>query len=235
MQPSPSTWRIVTWNIHGSHQRHLGDVADVIASFSPDGVALQEVQRHQALEIARRLGWRVEWARKHYPLRPPSPWRAEGLAILSPHPLTNPFRRSISPRVHVATYRHRIVQAATVISPHGALRLVNTHLATDSADTRIAQAHAIAQTLGHTSVPTVLAGDLNSPDEPAVLREFRAVGLIDPGGDHTSPSVRPRQRIDYVLVPESAHATHIASPDGGQRWHELSDHLPAVAEFRFND
>jgi len=180
------------------------------------------------------LGWKVEWARKHYPLHPKAPWRAEGLAILSPHPLSNPFRRSISPGVHVATYRHRIVQAATINSPHGTLRLLNTHLATDSPDTRITQARTIAQTLTSNPLPTVLAGDLNSPDEPAVLREFRSAGLVDPGGDHTSPSIRPRQRIDYVLVPETAHATHLASPEGGQRWHELSDHLPAVAEFSLN-
>jgi endonuclease/exonuclease/phosphatase family metal-dependent hydrolase len=232
MQSTSITWRIATWNIHGSHQRRLADIAHAIADLHPDAVALQEVQRHQAASIAGQLHWHVVWARKHYPLHPKAPWRAEGLAIVSPHPLSEPFHASISPGVHIATYRHRIVHAATVTAPAGRLRLFNTHLATDSDDTRIAQARSIANTIRTDAVtPVALAGDLNSADEPAVLREFHAAGLRDPGGDFTSPSIRPRQRIDYVLVPESARVTPTTSPDGGQHWHELSDHLPALATF----
>ena len=232
MQSTTATWRVLTWNILGAKQQHLDAVADVIAGYSPDVVALQEVHRRQATHLARRLGWQVVWTRKHYPLTHLVWWRAEGEAVLSPHRLGNTVHRSISPGVHIYTHRHRVVLAADVRAPQGTLRLYNTHLATGSADERIAQARRIA-TLITREHPTiaVVAGDLNGHDEPEVIREFHSVGLRDAGGDPTSPAIRPVQRIDYVLVPEAARAIDSSAPDGGQRWHELSDHLPTVVMF----
>ena len=64
-----------------------------------------------------------------------------------------------------------------------------------------------------------------------VLRELRAIGLVDHGGDFTNPSIAPMQRIDYVLLPESAIERRTFTPEGGEAWHRLSDHLPVLVEF----
>src|SRR3954469_16173259 len=76
-----TTWRVLTWNILGSHRPNLDVLAEVIVGYSPDVIALQEIRRRQAKVLARRLDWRFVWTRKHYPLSPLVWWRAEGLAI----------------------------------------------------------------------------------------------------------------------------------------------------------
>lgn len=231
-----TTWRVLTWNILGSRRTNLDVIAEVITGYGPDVVALQEVRRPQARGLARRLGWRVVWTRKHYPYSPVVWWRAEGLALLTPHTVSELVCASISPGVSTWTYLHRVAMAATVTrtggdtSPPDVLRIVNTHLASHDADERIAQARRVVQLVGD-RIPAVVGGDFNSVDELEVIREFRVIGLVDPGGDYSNPSIAPVQRLDYVLIPESATVTSQSTPDGGERWNDLSDHLPVLVEF----
>jgi endonuclease/exonuclease/phosphatase family metal-dependent hydrolase len=79
--------------------------------------------------------------------------------------------------------------------------------------------------------PAVVAGDFNAVDEVEVIREFGRIGLVDPGGDFSNPSIAPNQRIDYILIPGVAAVTAQLTPAGGERWHVLSDHLPVLVEF----
>jgi endonuclease/exonuclease/phosphatase family metal-dependent hydrolase len=225
-----TTWRVLTWNILGSHRPNLDVIAEVISAYKPDIVALQEVQRHQAGGLARRLGWPVLWTRKHYPYTPLLWRRAEGLAMLTRHSLSETVTASISPGVSTWIYLHRVAMAATVHRNDDVLRFANTHLASHSADERIAQARRVVALVGATR-PAVVAGDFNAVDEVEVMREFRALDIVDPGGEYTNPSIVPRQRIDFVLVPELAIVTARLTPEGGQQWHELSDHLPLLVEF----
>ena len=225
-----TTWRVLTWNILGARRPNLDVIAEVIASYSPDIVALQEVQRHQAGGLARRLGWPVLWTRKHYPYTPLVWRRAEGLALMTPCSLADTVTASISPGVSTWIYLHRVAMAATVKRDGEAIRVANTHLASHSADERIAQARRVAALVG-VGRPAVVAGDFNSVDEAEVIREFRAVDVVDPGGDYSNPSIAPNQRLDYVLVPETATVTDRLTPQGGAQWDALSDHLPVLVEF----
>ena len=223
-------WRVLTWNILGSHLPNLDVISEVIAGYSPHVVALQEIQRRQARGLARRLGWRVVWTRKHYPYSPLVWWRAEGLALLTPLSIAEMKSVSISPGVSTWTYKHRVAMAATMMRENDALRVVNTHLASHDADERIAQARRVTPLVGDRR-PAVVAGDLNAMDEIEVIREFGVVGLFDPGGNFSNPSIAPTQRLDYVLIPEGATVTARLTPDGGEQWNELSDHLPMLVEF----
>jgi endonuclease/exonuclease/phosphatase family metal-dependent hydrolase len=157
-------------------------------------------------------------------------WRAEGLALLSRYPMSAPVSGSISPDVSTWSYRHRIAVAATVRRDTHAVRLVNVHLDTSSVDARIAQAARAAALVG-SARPAVVAGDLNATNDTEVLREFRALAVVDAGGDATTPAAAPVRRLDYVLVPESATVTSSLTPPGGDHWAQLSDHLPVVVEF----
>ena len=174
------------------------------------------------------------WTRKHYPYTPLLWWRAEGLAIVSPWALSGRLRTTISPGVSTWHFKHRVLLAATVRRRDGALRLFDTHLASHDADERIAQARRVADRIrADTSPLKVLAGDLNTTADTdvEVLREFRPVGLVDHGGEHTNPANAPSQRLDYVLVPSSATEVSTFTPDGDQIWRRLSDHLPVVVQF----
>ena len=227
-----TTWRVLTWNILGSHRPNLDVMSEVMLGYSCDVVAVQEIRHRQARGLARRLGWRAVWTRKHFPYSPLVWWRAEGLALLSPHAVGDLVTVSISPGVSTWTHRHRVAMAATLTRADDGevLRIVDTHLASHSADERIAQARRVVALIGDRR-PAAVAGDLNAVDEVEMLREFRTVGLVDPGGDYSNPSIAPRQRLDYVLVPESATVTSRLVPSGGEPWHQLSDHLPVLLEF----
>ena len=225
-----TTWRVLTWNILGAHRPNIDVIAEVIAGYAPDVAALQEVQRGQARALARRLSWRAMWTRKHYPFSPLVWWRAEGLAMLTQHPVSEMTSASISPGTSTWTFRHRVAMAATVTRGSDVLRIANTHLATGGPDERIAQASRTAALIGDRR-PAAVVGDLNSVAELEVIREFHHLGVVDPGGDDTNPSIAPIRRLDYVLVPESAVVTLEHTPEGGDHWHELSDHLPVLVEF----
>jgi endonuclease/exonuclease/phosphatase family metal-dependent hydrolase len=227
-----TTWRVLTWNILGSHRPNLDVISEVIVGYAPDVVAVQEIRRRQAHALARRLGWTIVWTRKHYPYTPLLWWRAEGLAAMSPHAVSELVTISISPGVSTWTHRHRVAMAATLTRgvDGEVLRIVNTHLASHDPDERIAQARRVVALIGDRR-PAVVAGDLNAADEVEVIREFGVAGLVDPGGDYSNPSIAPRQRLDYVLIPESASVTSRLVPTGGEPWQQLSDHLPVLLEF----
>lgn len=225
-----TTWRVLTWNLHGAARPNLDVISEVIEGLAPDVVALQEVMHGQARGLARRTGWRAAWTRKHYPYSPLVWWRAEGLALLSRHVVGEMVTASISPGVSTWIYRHRVVMAATVSRSDDRLRVANIHLGTDSPDERIAQAARAVAVTG-TRRPAVVAGDLNAVDEAELVREFGALGVTDPGGEPSNPALVPSRRIDYVLVPRSAHVTSRLTPLGGEHWQRLSDHLPVLVEF----
>jgi len=225
-----TTWRVVTWNILGARDPNLDLIGTVVSDYQPDAVALQEVRRHQARGLASRLGWKVVWTRKHYPFSPLVWWRAEGLAILTPHSIDDLISVSISPGVSTWTFKHRVAMAVTVSRMGETLRVANTHLASHDADERIAQARRVLPLIG-THRPAVVAGDFNAVDELEVIREFGAAELVDPGGEYSNPSIAPHQRLDYVLIPEAATVTARITPNGGESWNQLSDHLPVLVEF----
>ena len=225
-----TTWRVLTWNILGARNPNLDVVSKVVSGYLPDVVVLQEVRRHQAHGLAGRLGWKVVWTRKHYPFSPLVWWRAEGLAILTPHSVDELVSISISPGVSTWTFKHRVAMAVTVSRTGETLRVANTHLASHDADERIAQARRVLPLVGGRR-PAVVAGDFNAVDELEVIREFGAAELVDPGGDYSNPSIAPNQRLDYILIPDSATVTAQLTPEGGESWNQLSDHLPVFVEF----
>ena len=106
-------------------------------------------------------------------------------------------------------------------------------LAQDQMAERIAQAARVASVVIADSAATrIVMGDLNAPGEVEVIRELRVAGLRDPGGGPTNPSIAPRQRLDYVLVPDTATVVEQHEPDGGEDWWAISDHLPVLVAFR---
>jgi endonuclease/exonuclease/phosphatase family metal-dependent hydrolase len=235
MTERPSArWRVVTWNLHGSAHPDVELVAEVVEGYAPHVLSLQEVQRRQARRLAKRLGWQRVWARKHHPYGPLVWWRTEGIAVLSPHPMSHVVRITISHGERSWSYRHRVLLAVTVTRPGSAVRVYDTHLASDDTDARITQARRVAEHVVHDSAPiAVVAGDLNTHDHDAVeiVREFHIASLRDAGGDASSPAIAPQQRLDRVMVPDGATVVDQHTPDGGESWARISDHLPVMVEF----
>lgn len=226
------SWTVTTWNIHGSVEPDLEDLAEVLRTCGADVVALQEVRQRQARRLARLLGWRSVWRRKHYPYSPLAWWLAEGHALLTPHTLRDPVRHTLSRGHRVWIYRYRIMLSAHVERDGESLTVHNLHLSSDGTDERIEQARrACGAALDIAATTRVVCGDFNAHESPEVIREFHPLGVHDPGGSFTCKSHAPVKRIDYVLVPDAATHVEVETPEGDDTWATRSDHLPVTVTF----
>ena len=228
-------WTLLTWNIRGSAQPDLGDLASVVSGYSPDVVLLQETWRSQADGLAEMTGLAHRlWSFKHKPYGPLLPRRAEGMAILSRTTLTGQSIHVLTPGTGSWTHRRRIMQYARI--PDLDLTVVNVHLASHaSAKARIEQAERVVAHLGEDRHRCVVAGDFNAVDEPAVFAQFTAIGLDDAWkGDagFTNPAGAVRQRLDRVLLAGGLYAESVDVPPDSPEWVRRSDHLPVVVRIR---
>jgi len=240
--------RVMTWNLRGAGRPDLDEVAGRILASHADVVGLQEIRRGQASKLAGRLRWHHHWALKHLAYGPLI-WFAEGMAVLSPHPLPKHRRVVLNPGTSAWTYRRRIAQRVVMEAPHGPMVVYNAHLASHPApEERERQSGVVADVVrGQVdSDPTAIAlviGDLNAADEPSTLAPLVAAGLRDAwviaedcpvrsAAGFTNPAVDPYQRLDYVMVPDTLSVDGVDVPGGGEDWAALSDHLPVVARLR---
>lgn len=233
----------MTWNIHGSARPDLAAIGERLRAFGADVIALQEVHRRQARALRQGLGCVTgHWSFKHLPLGNP----AEGLAVLSPHPLVDARTVRLSRCAPPWSYRRRIAQLCVLNVGEGRLRLANSHLASDDADARFEQAQRLLALLEDGSF---VVGDLNARPGRRVLRHLLDAGLRDAWAElhrgassgegptnwrRRDPDDRPSDRIDYVLVPAGYRVVTAAVPSAADSdlssYRRLSDHLPVRVE-----
>ena len=235
---------IMSWNLQGSQRPNINKVADKIQQFQPDFIAIQEIQKHQARALSRRLGWSYVWEFKHNGYGPLLPRRAEGMAIMSRSLLTNAGKTTLSSGYGRFTYRRRIAMWATANIRGLQFALFNTHLASDdNGDEGTTQAQRLREIIDtHGQHPAVIAGDFNDHQRPDIVK------ILNGDQNHdawsyaksrsrnglTNPTKNPYQRIDHILVPRTHTIARVEVPDTDQSWIELSDHLPVIATITFN-
>ena len=235
---------IMTWNLQGSHRPDMVKIADRIQQFQPDFIAIQEIRKHQARALSRRLGWSYVWAFKHNGYGPLLPRRAEGMAIMSRSLLTNAGKTTLSSGYGRFTYRRRIAMWAHADIHGHQFTLFNTHLASDdNGDEGTTQAQRLREIIdAQHQHPTVIAGDFNDHQRPDIVE------ILNSDQNHdawtyaqsrsrnglTNPTKNPYQRLDHILVPRTHTIARIEVPDTNQSWIELSDHLPVIATITFN-
>lgn len=224
--------RVMTYNMHsarGTDDRFdLGRIADVIASYGPDIVALQEVDvgrlRSGSVDQAAELGARLAME-PHFAPAIERGAEAYGIATLSRLPtlearkifLPGYTQLRSEPRCALAT-RHRWGEVE--------IEVINTHLSTLFRE-RPGQVAAIAATSGTEAL--IIAGDFNmTPLSPAyrLLRRgmFSATWMA-----RTWPSCAPFAPIDHILYRGRLRLAYGGAWTGGPA-RVASDHLPVVAE-----
>ena len=229
----------MTWNLQGSQRPDITKVADKIQQFQPDIIAIQEIQKHQARTLARRLRWSYVWAFKHNGYGPLLPRRAEGMAIMSRLPLFNTGRTTLSSGYGRFTYRRRIAMWADFNLNAQAITLVNTHLASDAVGDEGSNQARTLRTLidGWQQQHVLIAGDFNDHRRPDIVNILNAEHNQDAWTNSTSrsrngltnPTKTPYQRLDHILVPSTCAIEHAEVPDTNVDWATLSDHLPVIA------
>lgn len=234
---------LLTWNLQGSDGLDLDLVVDTVERVSPDVLVLQEIQRRQCRRLARRLGWSMHWAFKHWPVVS----RAEGMAVLTPHRLGRVARFV----VHGSwwwSWQRRIALDATVLVGPRPWRVMNVHLSPhELVDRRDLEMTKVLDR--SMMVAPMIVGDLNERPGGPVRSVLAAGGWVDAwavthpeAADRSTADVdagatnwtsgdrsgrAPTQRLDVVYVPERwsvASADVIDQPL--DRLAATSDHLP---------
>jgi endonuclease/exonuclease/phosphatase family metal-dependent hydrolase len=222
----------MTYNIHAARgvdaRVDLARIADVIRSYGPDLVALQEVDVHrvrsgtidQATELGDMLDMTAVFAPTverdggHY-----------GIATLSKLPVLEQRQITLPRHVH-----ERTQPRCALVTRHtwdgGQIELINTHLSTLFRE-RPGQVAAIAaEMLGEA---LVIAGDFNcTPWSPAYRILARGLKSATRFA-RTWPAPAPVVPIDHIFYRGRLGVVSAGAWTGGAA-RRASDHLPIVAE-----
>lgn len=241
---------MMTYNIHhganSSDEPSLNRIIEIIGSFEPDVVGLQEVDRHwsprsgfadQVAEIAHRLDMHYFFA-PIYDLEPEegSKRRQYGLVVLSKIPPATGRNLKMS-RLTTIGNEPQIEQlggfAHVTIKLDGRnVHLFNVHLDYRSdPSVRKEQVKETVSAIRDADGPVVLMGDLNAEPGAAELDRLSKY-LVDAwhgrqGDGHTYPSIEPSKRIDYIFVSPGVHVDSAFVLTG-----QASDHRPLGAVIR---
>ena len=237
---SPVTLRVMSYNIHHGEgldgKLDLERIAKVITEAKADIVGLQEVdrgvertqKRDLPAELAKLTGLAVQFDKNiaHQ-------GGDYGNAVLTRFPIKRAKNTHLK---SLANGEQRGVQQL-VLEIHGReVLFMNTHLDArrDPAEREhsATELRAIAAAAG--AMPIILVGDFNAvPTAPSVaaIRDFLTdswtVVSKEPG--FTIPVKKATRRIDYIwITPASITPVKMAV-----LYSEASDHLPIVAELRF--
>ncbi len=242
---SPITLRIASLNLAKQwNPRVLDQIRNQPDLRQADILLLQEVvdgeQRHMPSDVAQTLGLKVVFA-KAFRL---DEQFDEGLAILSRYPVS---ARKVLPLTHNSLHFHtriRIALAATVESPLGGIRIIDTHL-----DNRINESEKRAQLEGiwaETSSftgPFIVGGDFNTGNflwvshllplpslqnqRGLVEREMKQHGFTTPLGSGPATLHFPALKLDWIylrgLRALESGVTPIGFSDHNSVWVTVSD------------
>ena len=222
---------LASLNLHGGLTSHGAsfDVTEACYRLKADVITLQEAWRPEArpdvvTEVAAALGAEVRHrglahstSRARLGIGTDAGQGTWGLAVLSMLPVIGYHEIELgrAPGDRIS----RAAQVLTLAAPGGAaLRVVNTHLT--HRYTSPVQLALLVRRLAGSTLPTVLAGDLNMP-RPATLV---AGGYRHVVRGRSFPAGRPLIQLDHILLSGavSASETEVLEPVG-------SDHLPIRA------
>jgi endonuclease/exonuclease/phosphatase family metal-dependent hydrolase len=238
--------RIASYNVHScvglDGRLSASRIARVLATVSPDVIALQEVDVshnrsdlvHQARQIARALNMEMHFH--------PSFDVKEGQygnAILSRFPMRL-MRAASLPRGD-ARYEPRGALWVEVQTPSGPLQVITTHLGLSRAE-RLLQADELLgpEWLGHPDCrgPTIFCGDLNAMPRSRIYRRFASsLRDVQMSVDRHRPQRTwfgpfPLTRIDHMFLQGNIRATQIDIPRT-KLSRVASDHLPLIVDVEF--
>jgi endonuclease/exonuclease/phosphatase family metal-dependent hydrolase len=226
--------RVMTYNIHCGRgfdrKLDLGRTAAVIEAYSPDVVALQEVDIgckrsncvDQAQELARRLGMEMRFA----PNLEWSETERYGIATLTKLPIRS-SRQLKLPLQFRSEPRSSLI---TILGwgPEHVVEVINTHLSILFRE-RPGQVAAIAAAMA--SEALIVAGDFNMTPWSPAYRSLRRDSYLHSATRfaRTWPAPAPFMPLDHILYRGQVDVVGAGAWSGGPA-RTASDHLPVVVE-----
>ncbi|TKG94359.1 hypothetical protein EYV94_13845 [Puteibacter caeruleilacunae] len=205
-QNNPVQIRIMTFNLYhcenmdGSYD--LDHIAQIIADFDPDVVALQEVDnkttRSKKIDQIYELGARTYLA-SLFGKTISFDTGEFGNGILSKYG----YKEFKNHRLEsIANYETRALLEAKIRTKDGLeFKFLSTHLCHANEENRKKQVRHINDMFGNSELPVILAGDMNAlpSSEPInILRDYWKLAF-EKDLKNTYPSKDPKGKIDYIL------------------------------------
>lgn len=228
-------------------------IAELLREIDADIVVLNEVDFdsswsdsiNQAQYLAASAGY-AHWAeQRNIDVRLLTwTWRF-GNAVLSKHPITHAEVIDLPGRSawETALAGKKRGLACRIQVGNEEVRVIGAHLSSRSESLRAQSADVLIDIAGGSSIPTIVAGDLNSTPTgfPLSIRDRdgnNAIDTLDASGsfrrspqydvltadDYTFRSDNPRSVIDWILIPPNWRFLEYAVKDS-----RLSDHRPVFA------
>lgn len=230
--------RVMTYNIHGGRgtdgRVDLARIADVVASFDPDLLALQEVDVNrsrsgdvdqvqdlsQRLGLEARFGMTIEVGTEQY-----------GIATLTRLPILTTYQLALPWRAANPRSEPRCA-LVTRVDWHGTeVDMINTHLSVRFGE-RDGQVATILEALAADDIPdaatTIVAGDFNCTPWSRPFRALRG-GLRAAASPRSWPSALPLIPLDHILFKGRFRVVR-SGPWRGAGVRRASDHVPVFAE-----
>ena len=223
-----ATLRIMTWNVHGIFHLNPGfdldGVCSIIRHWSPDIVALQEVDSRGRTDdpfalLAKAVGHHSVDARSIV-----TKDGDYGQVLLSRWPFAEP------PKISDVSYQEREPRraiAARILTDHGEVRVIATHLGL-SIHERHAQAHALIDLVQPTR--TLVLGDFNDWFWVKSVRGVLARICPVRTRLRTFPARLPMMRLDRIYA---SRDLTIRAAWTDRKASAYSDHLPVIADIAF--
>jgi endonuclease/exonuclease/phosphatase family metal-dependent hydrolase len=247
MKPAENTLRVATWNIHkgvrglGPRRRlEIHDMVHAVEQFDADIVCLQEVRSVNRKEANYFTRW---------PELPQADYLApEGYEVVyrtNAHTRHGEHGNALLSRWPVIAHQHedmsdhrfeqRGLLHCEVLVRDTPVHVLVVHLGLIAASRRrqlVQLTQFIAREIPH-GVPTIVAGDFNSPAAPVRWAQAHlhstAAKAAQPSHHPTFPSRLPLVQLDHVFARHMvAQASHVPR---GAVWARMSDHLPLLVDF----
>lgn len=240
--------KVMTYNIlhgaapglrHSAQKVNLDQVANVINAEHPDLVAIQEVDsmwsrsnnQNQTKVLAEKTGLKYYHYSDSRSFTDTAGW-GYGVGILSRYPLKDTQTVFLPHNNHPGS-ENWVNAVATVTLPSGKdIRFICGHFDYLYKDNALLDASATAKMADTSSIPVILAGDLNSKPESAAIKELeKSFTRSCTECDLSFPSNRPRIKIDYVMFSKKSNikvkSQQVIYNDQTKF---ASDHLPYIIE-----
>ena len=216
---APRPLRVMTYNLKGL-QLDLDALVEVVRAAAPDVLGVQEPPRWlsgsaRMREFAARAGLQV--AVGGHGARTTAMLVAPGVTVVDARAYPLPWRLG------------RTRRGFAVARVDGVL-IVVLHLALEAAE-RLGHLDRVLDTLALEAAPRVVVGDLNEQPGGPTWHRLTASGLSD-AADLPLPTftaVRPRRRLDAVLISPDLRVDGVRVPDDPAA-RRASDHLPIVVD-----
>jgi endonuclease/exonuclease/phosphatase family metal-dependent hydrolase len=226
---SPSTVRIMTWNIHGTvgfnPKFDLTAAVELIKRWDADIVALQEVDSRRAFACGSDPFAVLQQALGTHGIGAKSITTADGeygQMLISRWPIA-------TSEIHDLSYPEREPRRAVraeITTPLGLVRIIATHLGLSIRERR-SQAKALLDMVGRATMTTVVVGDFNDWFWPGSVRSALSRELPGYTRYRTFPSRLPLLRLDRIYC-RPGPALIRSYIDVTAR--ACSDHLAVVAD-----